>query len=503
MLTRAAAQRHRLAVALVLALTTYAFWPVLGNGFVGWDDPQNFTENPHYRGLGWAQLKWMFTTFHMGPYIPLTWMSLAIDYLVWGLDPTGYHLTSLLLHAVNGVLFYMVAERVLAIGATPNGTLARTSPPGALVAALVFSVHPLRVESVAWATERRDVLCGFFFLISLVFHLESLNASGNERRGWRIGSLLAYLFSLLSKAASVPLPVLLVVLDAYVAKKRSPERALSLADFARSLHDKLAYFVLAIPFAAAAVLGQSQSSIMASPGSLGLFDRVAVVAYGVVFYVWKTVWPHGLSPFYQLPRPFNAFEPRFLIFVLLVLFATFAAVRVAGRRPAFLTAWMWYVVALLPTSGALQTGFQIAADRYTYLPCLGWAILAGAGVSRAADRLAERRLAAARSFYVAVACLIGGLVLATRAQTRFWHDSVSLWQRVVDVEPNSITGRNNFGASLAEQGRFPEAIANFRSVLERDPDNVAARGNLDMALRLTKAAGKSSEGAGDRPASSR
>ena len=137
---------------LVFGLTAYAFWPSLQNAFVQWDDPLNFTDNPHYRGLGWPQLKWMFTSFHTGPYIPLTWISLAIDYLVWGLNPTGYHLTSLLLHAGNAVLVYRIAKRLIDIAATRDADLPRGFHVGAVFSALFFSVHPLRVESVVWAT---------------------------------------------------------------------------------------------------------------------------------------------------------------------------------------------------------------------------------------------------------------------------------------------------------------------------------------------------------------
>src|SRR5262249_1774090 len=183
----------------------------------------------------------------------------------------------------------------------------------ALVAGLLFGVHPLRVESVVWATERRDVLCGFFLLASILFYLKSLNETGSERRRLRAGSLLSYLLSLLSKAASVPLPVLLVILDAYVAKRRQPElNPLNARNVRLALLHKLPFFALAIPFAAAAFLGQARNSIMAPPRSFGLFDRVTVAAYGTVFYLAKTLWPENLSPLYGLPLSLDPLEPRFL-----------------------------------------------------------------------------------------------------------------------------------------------------------------------------------------------
>ncbi len=354
-----------------------------------------------------------------------------------------------------------------------------------MVAALLFSVHPLRVESVVWATERRDVLCGFFFLASLLFHLESLSVAGHERRKLRAWSLVSYLLSLLSKAASVPLPVLLVVLDAYVSKKRQPEgHPLSATNLTRSLVDKVAYFGLAVSFAAVAVVGQARHSIMPPSPAFGILHRAAVAAYGMVFYLAKTLRPRDLSPLYGLPLSFDPLEPRFLVCMLIVLLTTLAALWLANRWPAFLAAWAWYVLALLPTSGVLQAGFQIAADRYTYLPSLSWAVLAGAIVARAERWLGERWPRVARLPALAAIGVIAELVFLTRAQTLVWHDTLSLWQRVVELEPDSITGNNNLGAALAEKGRLSEAITHFRFVLERDPRYVPAQRNLAKALKL-------------------
>lgn len=484
-------RNHReVSATLVFAVTVYAFWPSLHNDFVKWDDPINFTDNPHYRGLGWEQLKWMFTSFHMGVYIPLTWISLAIDYHLWGLNPTGYHLTSLLLHAANSILVYLIARRLLETATIRRGDDPEASSSGAIIAALFFAVHPLRVESVAWATERRDVLCGFFFLASTLLHLESLTVSEYERRNLRAASLVCYLFSLLSKAASVPLPVLLIVIDFYISKKREPERhGLTAKNLQRAIVDKLPYLALAIPFAVVAPLGQARHSIMASASSLGLVDRIAVASYAVVFYLVKTFWPHNLSALYSLPVPFNSLEPRFILCALIALLASGGAARFAERWPAFSAAWAWYLIALVPTSGVLQAGFQIAADRYTYLPCLSWAMLVGAGFSEARHRLKVRSPAAAHLLWLGVGCSIAGLVILTRAQTLVWRDTLSLWRHVVELEPESILGHNNLGAGLAEEGHLSEAIPHFRFVLERDPERASARHNLEEALKVKETEG--------------
>jgi len=192
-----------------LAVTVVAFLPVVLNDFVNWDDYEILLKNPHYRTLGWEGLRWMFTTFYWGHYQPLTWVTFYLDYVAWGMEPWGYHLTNLLLHAANSVLFYFIAVRLLSLG-LPNVASPRdvTLPVAAGFASLVFAVHPLRVESVAWATERRDVLSGLFLLWTLLCYLRASAASsaGRTRIGWLSATMLVFTLSLLSKASGIVLP---------------------------------------------------------------------------------------------------------------------------------------------------------------------------------------------------------------------------------------------------------------------------------------------------------
>lgn len=202
---------------IVASCTAIAFAPALRNGFVDWDDLDTLTENPFYRGLGWPQLKWMWTTTLMGQYIPVTWMTLGLDYVVWGMDPVGYHLTSLVLHVANAGLFYLVALRLLALGiadgASANDFSIRL---GAAFAALVFGVHPLRVESVAWATERRDVLCGFFWLLATLAYLRYARWHTDEpadRRTWYGISFGCFCLAVLSQGQRKRLALLTAFLE--------------------------------------------------------------------------------------------------------------------------------------------------------------------------------------------------------------------------------------------------------------------------------------------------
>src|SRR6267378_1919037 len=238
-----------LAVPAVLALVSFVvFVPALEGGFLNWDDDQNFVDNPNYRGLGVSQLRWMFTTFLMGHYIPLTWMTLGLDYVVWGMNPVGYHLTNLLLHAANAVLFYFMALRLLRAsvpGGYADGSWALTLGSG--FATLLFAVHPLRAESVAWITERRDVLSGLFYLAAVVAYLRYCDGAvpeGSRTRKWYWASLGLFVLALLSKAMAVTLPVILLTLDVYPLRRLGGGRPW--ATSRAVVTEKLPFFVLSL-----------------------------------------------------------------------------------------------------------------------------------------------------------------------------------------------------------------------------------------------------------------
>ncbi|MEP7002294.1 MAG: hypothetical protein ABI969_17525, partial [bacterium] len=212
------AESYRAVAPLCIALVTIAvFLPALYNGFVSWDDEKNFLVNPNYRGLGVHQLSWMWTTFHMGHYVPLSWMTLGMDYLLWGMRPAGYHLTSVVIHALDAVILYFLARRLFLISGIGAGDEGALTLPAAF-AALVFAIHPLRVESVVWVTERRDVLSLMFYLLSIIAFLRARNANG-RRRNWYWASVTLYLCALLSKATAMTLPAVLLVLDVYPLKR--------------------------------------------------------------------------------------------------------------------------------------------------------------------------------------------------------------------------------------------------------------------------------------------
>ncbi|MGH7264514.1 MAG: hypothetical protein ACREMB_06605, partial [Candidatus Rokuibacteriota bacterium] len=348
-------------VPLALALVAVVpFLPALRGGFV-WDDVANFVGNPDYRGLGWSQITWLATTAYKGHYIPLTWATFGLDYLLWGMTPRGYHLTNLVLHAVNAALFYLLARRLLARGTTLAGSPLTVA---AVAAAGFFAVHPLRVESVAWVTERRDVLSGLFFLLAVLAYVAAADTAGARRRRLLVASIAAYAAALASKSIVMTLPAVLIVLDVYPLRRLPGRLRDWLGPATRALWlEKLPYVLLTLAGAATAYWAQA---IETDLGTYPWAARVAVAAYGVWFYVARTAWPVGLSPLYEVPIPLDPFEPRFVASAVIVVAITGVLVLLRRRWPAGLATWAYYGILLGPVTGlVVRAGFQLAADRYS------------------------------------------------------------------------------------------------------------------------------------------
>src|SRR3989441_241310 len=366
-----------LAPLLVALFTLAAFLPALQNQFVNWDDKDNFLDNPHYRGLGWTHLRWMWTT-HLGHYIPLTWMTLGLDYLLWGMNPVGYHLTNLLLHAANAVVFFFVVLRILTRALSSPSERGHALALSAGFASLVFAIHPLRVESVAWATERRDVLSGLFYLLTILMYLRARERE-ERGRGWYWLSVAVFGCALLSKSMVVNLPVVLLILDVYPLRRLGGAMGWWSEPARRVYVEKIPFVLLAAAASAIAVMAQSSVHAALSLAQLSVPGRVAISAYGLSFYLWKMVVPVNLSPVYERGL-IDPWATPFLLSYGLGLAITAIVLALRRRVPGLLAAWLAYIVVLSPVLGIFQSGPQIAADRYTYLANLGWAILAGAAM---------------------------------------------------------------------------------------------------------------------------
>jgi protein O-mannosyl-transferase len=443
-----------ITVFVALAVATFHL-PALEGGFINWDDPEYVTANPHIRSLSWSTLRWAFTTFDASNWHPLTWLSLALDYRLWGLDPRGYHLTSLSLHVANAVLLLLVLHSL-------TGALWRS----AAVAAL-FGVHPMHVESVAWVAERKDVLCAFFLLLAIGAYVRWVRAPG-----WRTYAIvvLSAILALLSKPMAVTLPAMLLLLDWW------PLRRLSW----KTVAEKIPLVALAVAAGLATFLAQTESGAVAiDPIPFPARLTNAIVAYAR--YLALTAWPLRLSPWYSHPAvegpPLSAWTVAGAVAVLSAI--TGLALAARRSRPYLAVGWLWYVGTLLPVIGLVQAGRQAMADRFTYLPHIGifialvWAI----GDVAAWERPTPRALGA-----TGVCLLIVGLGALSFRQARIWHDSATFWAYTARVNPYAFIAHQALGGLLNEAGQPRDALREFLRARRLRPDIPAVHRNVGSLL---------------------
>ena len=451
------------------------YWPVHAHDFVSYDDEVYLTTNPHVaKGLDWSEIRWVFTHAHAANYHPLTWLSHMLDVELFGFDAGAHHLVSVGLHALNTLLVFALARALL--GATWAAALA----------AALFGLHPLRVESVAWASERKDVLCASFFLGALLAYL---------RYGARpsLGRYALVLFlaalALLAKPMAVTLPCVMLLLDAWPLarlERARPWHAAVPGGARRLLLEKLPLVALAAGGAVSTWFAQELGGAVPGAEALGFELRVwnACAAYGA--YLRETFWPAGLAAFYPLAsvleaRPRTAMLPSASL-SLAVLVATSVWVwRVRARRPWLLAGWCWFLGTLVPVIGLKQVGAQAHADRYTYLPLVGVAWM----VAGLALELVRRR-ASSRVPVTALACAaLLALALAARAQVGVWRDTSTLFEHALAVTEKNYVAHTALGAYHLEK-EPARARAHLEEALAVYPLNATA---LTSFARLELQAG--------------
>ncbi len=458
----AARVRVMLGALALVALCAAAFGPALSGAFLAWDDADTLLGHTRWRGLGPAELRWMFTTLHLGPYQPLAWLSYALDFELWGLDARAFHATNLALHAASAVLAFLCARALFARRwSAPQTRAARDL--GAFAAAALFALHPLRVESVCWITERRDVLAGVFLLGSLRAWLAWSAQPARRRCFWLAFAL--YVASLLAKASALGWPLVLFALDVWVLGRRA---------WRAQLAEALLFALPALVLALVALAGQGAlPGAMASWQEHGLLARAAQACYGWAFYLVQTLVVRGVQPLYELVLPLDLREPRFVAALLVVPLVCGAAWLARARAPAAWCALAAYTLLAAPLLGFAQTGAQLVAARYSYQPALAPAFLVGALVCA----LATVRRAWLAPLAGAVALVSALLVGASHADARHWRDDRALWTHALELDPaNRGATRNLIAALYAEAKTRPPAER--RPVLEQA---------LALALRAPRA----------------
>jgi len=477
--------------SLVL-LTVLCFLPALDASFVGWDDDDLLFNTESYRTLSWASLRWMFSTSFTGHWQPLTWLSFTLDWHLWGRESFGYHLTSVTWHSGTALGVYFIARRMLRTSAaspcenaSATGIADSTSAVAAAgLAAAFFAIHPLRAESVAWIAERRDVLSGFFFVFSILFYLrytERCPVAVSPRNPGYLASFSCFGISLLAKANATMLPLVLLILDFYPLRRLNKGDGFSQRKLV--FLEKVPFLVLAVVVGLRAVKAQSDQGALSPLSEHDFVGRFAQATYGFVFYPLKTFLPTDLSPLYQLPARSVLVEEMLSRSGWLALGLVGAATLVWNRRPAITAALASYAVMIAPVLGFAQSGPQWVADRYSYLSCLGFAALVGAGFRRWFESQKEGSLSNRHSAAILAAIFMVAILFhGTRKQTDIWRSALTLWSRGVAVSQDSFIAHVNLADALATLGDHRSAILHYRRALELCPRDVIASHHLAETL---------------------
>jgi protein O-mannosyl-transferase len=459
--------QHLLICLAIAGCTLAAFWPLQNAAFINYDDNLYVFENRHLaHGFTWKNLQWAFTDYHTGYWHPLTWLTLMVDYQLFGMNAGGYHWTNLLFHLANSLLLYGIFHRMTA------------SPLKSAVVAMFFALHPLHAESVAWISERKDVLSTFFFFLAVGAYIDYA-----ERKCWRayLAVLILFLLGLMSKPSLVVFPCVLLLLDYWPLMRISALQTRSGEDAAQSpwslpLIDKIPLFLMSgiISFMTFRMADTMGGIISLDQVPFGQRLQNALISYAL--YLKKMVWPFDLAVFYPFPVSFP-WEQVVLSALVLSGLTGLVLCRIRSQ-PYLFVGWFWYLGVLFPTSGLFQAGEQGMADRYTYLSLIGifWAVVWGAA------ELA-RRLRTPKPYMIAAAILvIIPLLVLTRVQAEYWKDSISLFEHALRVTQGNYMAHNTYGLSLMNEGRVDEALQQYRKALALRPGYANAHNNIGLAL---------------------
>ncbi len=434
-----------------------AYWGLLQNEFVSYDDNVYITANPHVTdGLSIEGVRWAFTSGHASNWHPVTWLSHMLDCELFGTNAGLHHLVNVMLHAANSVLLLWILRQ-----------MTKVIWPSVFVAA-AFALHPMHVESVAWAAERKDVLSTLFWMLTMAAYL----FYAQRRNAGRYAILLAtYAAGLMSKPMLVTLPLVLLLLDYWPLR----EDSLNKLPTRRLVLEKLPLASLAIASCVVTYYVQRSWGAMSLGQEVSLGQRAANAVVSYVVYIGRLVWPSDMAVLY----PYPALTPAWKwVLCLVALLAITAAALAAGRRLRYLvTGWLWYVVTLVPVIGLVQVGGQAYADRYTYIPYIGLFVIAAWG---AADISAKLRInmAVARAAVVVLAIW----ALGTRQQVTYWRDSATLFEHAIAVTEDNFIIHNNYGNELLNRGRTDAAIEHYRKAIQIRPNYIIGLKNLGAAL---------------------
>ena len=454
---------HRFALTLlVFCAVFFTFFQVRHFEFLNFDDPEYVTSNAVLHGGITAQsLRWAFLAPHSGHYHPITWLSHALDCQLFGLEPGAHHLTSVFVHAMNAALLFLLLARIPLLGRNGFGI--------SLFCALIFGLHPMRLESVAWVSERKDVLSVFFALLSLHSYLLFSTTRSTL-------SLVAtagfFVLGLLSKPMLVSLPFLFLLLDFWPLRRFGVDAMLS-SKFRRCVVEKTPFVIISVVFSIGAVYAQHASGGLRTVAEVALSDRVSVALTSLLTYAGKLFWPSGLGIFY----PMQTLAPGIGAGAALGLIAiTAIAYRARHDRPYLIFGWLWFLISLFPVSGIVPIGGQLFADRWTYLPHIGLIIASACwGVEVLSGAQNRLRLV---SF---AAVLVVASLFITMQNLPNWRDSEAIFRHTLQVSPENFMAHSNLSVALLKRNELVESAKHAEEAVRLNPTYPEALNNLGIA----------------------
>jgi len=459
-----------ISLSLILAIL-YIYYQTKNFDFVLLDDDVYITANPFVAGgLNTENIEWAFSHSHGGFWIPLTWLSYMIDSQLHGLQPGYYHITNLIFHIFNTLLLFFIFRKM-------TGDVWRSW----FIAAL-FAVHPVHVESVAWVSERKDLLFAFFWLLTMGSYYYYVKQPGI----WRYSLVIVFFIAgLMSKPMIVTLPFVLLLLDYWPLGRYRfkgfprPQAAAPRLSYAKIVLEKVPLILLSIGTGTLTLLKQQAHGAVSSLESFPLFHRIGNALVSYIMYMAKLLWPHELSAVYPYPAsiPFWQIAGAGLLLVLI----TFVIIKHFPDLPYLTIGWLWFLGTLVPVIGIIKIGSHAMADRYTYMTFVGLYIVIACGVPEIFKRFGVRQMAVGS----AAAAAIVILMVTARNQTSTWANSIRLFTHAIEVTDNNFLAHQNLGLALAYRGELNPALLHFRKALEINPASAKSYNDIGTCFMIT------------------
>jgi tetratricopeptide (TPR) repeat protein len=448
---------------LLALITLVVYWQLWSYDFINLDDPDYVIGNQQVRGgLTIDGIEWAFTAVKTSNWHPLTWLSLMLDCQLFGTNPAAHHLINLLLHVANTLLLFAILRNM-------TGALWAS-----VFVAAAFALHPLHVESVAWISERKDVLSTLFWMLTTAAYLRYVKRPSVARY---LLTIAAFALGLLAKPMLVTLPFALLLLDYWPLNRVVRGSGFRIRDFGRLIIEKIPLFMLAIVSSAVTFIVQRNTGAAAELDAISLYSRIANAFVSYLTYIRKMIWPSDLAVFY--PHPGNLPMWQAAAAAAAILAITILVIRLAKNHRYLMTGWLWYLGTLVPVIGLVQVGNQALADRYSYIPLIGLFTMIAFGTDDLFGKYRYKKIILS----MAGAAAICVLAVCTYVQAGYWRNSVTLFEHTLKVTKNNYLAHNNLGMAFQSQGKIEQAISQYKQVLQFKSDDARAHNNLGNALR--------------------